>query len=200
MPTIALPKLRDDRPPVEYRVRLDPGLNEDLLLYRRLYVQTYGQEIEPKDLLEPIVRRFLATDRSFRKFKKQHPVAPASAGVGSAARSDQYPKGITAKEPGQRDSFKRHSMNHNSIKPIVEVRRRTVKAAIWKNAVDNGNSSRPLFAATFQRLYRDSAGKWQSADSFGRDDLLILALVAQLSFERIHEFQESERQTESANP
>jgi hypothetical protein len=75
MATIALPKLRDDRPTVEYRVRLDPGLKDELLLYRRLYVQTYGQEIEPKDLLEPIVRRFLATDRSFRKFKKQHPAA-----------------------------------------------------------------------------------------------------------------------------
>ncbi len=58
MDKIALPKLRDDRPPVEYRVRLDPALNDELLFYRRHYMQTYGQEIEPKDLLEPIVRRF----------------------------------------------------------------------------------------------------------------------------------------------
>ena len=72
MPRIAIPKVRDDRPPVEYRVKLDPSLNDELLLYRGLYVQTYGQEIEPRDLLEPIVRRFLAADRSFRKFKKQH--------------------------------------------------------------------------------------------------------------------------------
>ena len=72
MSHIAIPKVRDDRPLVEYRVRLDPSLNDELLLYRQLYVRTYGQEIEPKDLLEPIVRRFLAADRSFRVFKRQH--------------------------------------------------------------------------------------------------------------------------------
>ena len=78
MPHIAIPKVRDDRPPVEYRVKLDPNLNDELLLYRQLYVRTYGQEIEAKDLLEPIVRRFLASDRSFRKFKRQHTGKPVS--------------------------------------------------------------------------------------------------------------------------
>lgn len=72
MSRIAIPKVRDDRPPVEYRVKLDPRLNDELLLYRRLYVQAYGQEIDAKDLLEPIVRRFLASDRLFRKFKKEN--------------------------------------------------------------------------------------------------------------------------------
>ena len=78
MAHIAIPKVREDRPPVEYRVRLDPSLNDELLLYRQLYVRTYGQEIDPKDLLEPIVRRFLAADRSFRKFKKQYAGKPSS--------------------------------------------------------------------------------------------------------------------------
>jgi len=78
MPHIAIPKVRDDRPPVEYRVKLDPSLNDELMLYRHLYVRTYGQEIDAKDLLEPIVRRFLAADRSFRKFKKQHAGKPSS--------------------------------------------------------------------------------------------------------------------------
>lgn len=71
MSHIAIPKVRDDRPAVEYRVKLDPSLNDELQLYRQLYVRTYGQEIEAKDLLEPIVRRFLAADRTFRKFKRQ---------------------------------------------------------------------------------------------------------------------------------
>ncbi len=73
MNQIAIPKVRDDRTPVEYRVRLDPNLNDQLLLYRQLYMQTYGQEIEAKDLLEPILRRFLATDRAFRQFRKTQP-------------------------------------------------------------------------------------------------------------------------------
>jgi hypothetical protein len=79
MATIALPKLRDDRPAVEYRVRLHPALNDELLLYRQLYVRAYGQDIEVKDLLEPILRRFLATDRAFRQFRKTQVNKPASA-------------------------------------------------------------------------------------------------------------------------
>ena len=70
MPRIAIPKVRDDRPAVEYRVRLDPKLNDEPLLYGRLYQAAYGQPIKPKDLLEPILRRFLATDRQFRRFRK----------------------------------------------------------------------------------------------------------------------------------
>lgn len=73
MNRIAIPKVRDDRPVVEYRVRLDPNVNDELLLYRQLYLQTYGQQIEAKDLLEPIVRRFLTTDRAFQKSKKHKP-------------------------------------------------------------------------------------------------------------------------------
>ena len=73
MSKLAIPKVRDDRQPVEYRVRLDPKVNDDLLLYQQLYQQTYGQAIEVKDLLEPIVSRFLANDRCFRQFKKQRP-------------------------------------------------------------------------------------------------------------------------------
>lgn len=71
MPRLSIPKVRDDRPPIEYRLRLDPALHDELELYRKLYAQTYGQEIEAKDLLEPILRKFLASDRSFRAFRKQ---------------------------------------------------------------------------------------------------------------------------------
>ncbi len=88
-------------------------------------------------------------------------------------------------------------MNNNSIKPVAEIRRGAVKAAIWKNTADHGNNSRPLFAATFQRLYRGAQNKWQSTDSFGRDDLLVLAQVAQQAFERIHELQQSEQKSDS---
>jgi hypothetical protein len=70
MPRIALGKIRDDRAPIEYRLKLEAALNDELLLYQQLYSQAYGQAIEPKDLLEPIIRRFLANDRAFRKFKK----------------------------------------------------------------------------------------------------------------------------------
>lgn len=68
---IAIPKVRDDRNPVEYRIKLTPKTHDELLLYQQLYRQTYGQDIDARDLLEPIIRRFLENDRGFRRFKKQ---------------------------------------------------------------------------------------------------------------------------------
>ena len=76
-------------------------------------------------------------------------------------------------------------------KPIDEIRLGAVKAAIWKNETDAGTR----FNATFQRLYRDDEN-WKSTDSFGRDDLLLLAKVANQAHSRIHELQQAER-TES---
>ena len=87
-------------------------------------------------------------------------------------------------------------MNSEPNKPVEEVRLGSVKAAIWKNVVDQGNSSRPVYNVSFQRLYRSPEGKWHSAESFGRDDLLVLAQVAQRAFARIHELQQSERTSE----
>lgn len=71
MARLAIPRVRDDRDPVDYRLRIEPQLNDELMLYRQLYIRTYGQEVETKDLLDPIIRRFLATDREFRRFKRQ---------------------------------------------------------------------------------------------------------------------------------
>jgi hypothetical protein len=85
MARISIPKVRDDRDTTEYRLRLDPQLNDDLLAYRQFYIRTYGQEIEPKDLLEPIIRRFFANDRGFRQFKRKgsRTSSAASASPGS---------------------------------------------------------------------------------------------------------------------
>jgi hypothetical protein len=58
-------------------------------------------------------------------------------------------------------------------KPVQEVRIGSVKCAIWKN--DTGNGVR--YNTTFSRLYKDG-DEWKSSDSFGRDDLLVLAKVA----------------------
>lgn len=71
-------------------------------------------------------------------------------------------------------------------KPIQEVRIGSIKAAIWQNETDNGTR----FNVTFQRIYLNPEGKWQSTDSFGRDDLLVLARVAGQTFDYIHEMQQ----------
>lgn len=58
-------------------------------------------------------------------------------------------------------------------KPVTEVRYGAVKAAVWRNETEAG----PRYSVSFSRLYRDGE-QWKNADSFGRDDLLLLAKVA----------------------
>lgn len=61
-------------------------------------------------------------------------------------------------------------------KPVHEIRLGAVKAALWKNDTDSG----VRFNVTFGRLYKDG-DEWKNSDSFGRDDLLLLAKVADLT-------------------
>jgi hypothetical protein len=72
-------------------------------------------------------------------------------------------------------------------KPVQEVRLGSIKAAVWKNDTSNG----VRYNVTFSRLYKDG-NDWKSTDSFGRDDLLALAKVADQAHSWIfHETQES---------
>lgn len=66
-------------------------------------------------------------------------------------------------------------------KPIHEVRLGLVKAAVWRNPTESGIR----YHATFSRLYRDGE-QWKFTESFGRDDLLLLAKVADLTHSWIH--------------
>jgi hypothetical protein len=61
----------------------------------------------------------------------------------------------------------------NKTKPIHEVRLGFIKAAVWRNETEAG----VRYNATFSRLYKDGE-QWASTESFGRDDLLSLAKVA----------------------
>ena len=67
-------------------------------------------------------------------------------------------------------------------KPFDEVRIGSIKATIWENNTEKG----ARFNITFCRIYRDDE-KWHQTDSFGRDDLLVLAKVADLAHSKIIE-------------
>jgi hypothetical protein len=59
-------------------------------------------------------------------------------------------------------------------RPVHEVRLGTVKASIWENTY--GETTR--HNVTFVRAYKDKEGdQWKTTESFGRDDLLLLAKV-----------------------
>ena len=73
----------------------------------------------------------------------------------------------------------------SNTKPVDEVRFGAVKAAIWHNETDNGSR----FNVTFSRSYRDSEGNWKSTSSFRRDDLLVVAKLADRAHSRIFQIQ-----------
>jgi len=60
--------------------------------------------------------------------------------------------------------------------PIHEVRIGTIKAAIWRNETEAGTRHN----VTFSRIYRED-DRWHSSESFGINDLLVLAKVANIA-------------------
>jgi hypothetical protein len=63
-------------------------------------------------------------------------------------------------------------MSTTKTPPVHEVRAGRIRAAIWANPSDKG----VRHSVTFSRLYKD-ADEWKDSQSFGRDDLLLLAKV-----------------------
>jgi hypothetical protein len=60
-------------------------------------------------------------------------------------------------------------------RPVHEIRLGRIRAAIWVNATENGVRHN----VTLSRLYRDEQqGQWKDSTSFGRDDLPLVAKVA----------------------
>ena len=80
-------------------------------------------------------------------------------------------------------------------KPIHEVRMGMIKAAVWKNDTQNG----VLYKATFSRIYRDG-NEWKTTESFGRDDLLVLAKVADQAHSWIHMQSQEDRDDNGRRP
>jgi hypothetical protein len=70
-------------------------------------------------------------------------------------------------------AFDESSMKTQKPKPIHEVRLGAIKAAVWKNDSESG----VRYNVTLSRIYKDGE-EWKSTDSFGRDDLLLVAKVA----------------------
>ena len=58
-------------------------------------------------------------------------------------------------------------------KPVHELRIGRIRAAIWENETQNGTRHN----VTFSSLYKDG-DQWKDSQSFGRDDLPLLAKVA----------------------
>ena len=67
--------------------------------------------------------------------------------------------------------------------PVAKVRVGLISASIWENPTEKGN----FYNVTFERRYSDTEGNWKSTHSYGLDDLLVLAKVADLAHTKIVE-------------
>ena len=69
-------------------------------------------------------------------------------------------------------------------KPAHEIRIGRIKATIWANQTTD---DRTFHSVVLCRIYKDKDDdQWKSTDSFGRDDLLVLAKVADQAHSWIH--------------
>ena len=67
--------------------------------------------------------------------------------------------------------------------PVKTFRLGRIKAAVWENVSDE----RMFYNVTFARTYRDEQQAYYDTDSFGRDDLPLVAKVADQAHSYIFE-------------
>ena len=85
---------------------------------------------------------------------------------------------------------KRHTPNNSMINqtannkcdnpPVHKIRHGAVTTSIWRQETDKG----PMFNVTFQRTYKDR-DTWKNSQSFGRNNLLVVSLIAARAYEWI---------------
>jgi hypothetical protein len=88
---------------------------------------------------------------------------------------------------------KGRNMSDNTKKPAAKVTIHPVSAAIWRNQNQKGI----FYSTTFERAYKDDAGKWQTASNFNANDLLVLAKVADLAHSEIVKLRVNDRQADT---
>jgi len=64
--------------------------------------------------------------------------------------------------------------------PVHKIRYGALSASIWRQDNERG----AMFNVSFQRAYKEGE-TWKSSTSFGRNDLLVLGLMATQAFEWI---------------
>jgi hypothetical protein len=70
-----------------------------------------------------------------------------------------------------------HRAGSSGHAPCKVLRLGRVKASIWENAAED----RPFYNVKFTRTYVDEQKQFKDSDSFGRDELLLLAKLADLA-------------------
>lgn len=65
-----------------------------------------------------------------------------------------------------------------------------IVAAIWRNETAEGKA---WYSVNIERRYKDKDGAWQSTGSFGADDLLTVAKLANMTHTEVFRFLAADR-------
>jgi len=71
-------------------------------------------------------------------------------------------------------------MENANTKPVHTVKIGAIKAAVWENQTEHGTRH----SVTLSRLYKEGE-EWKQSTSFHRDDLLVVAKVADIAHDWI---------------
>ncbi len=82
--------------------------------------------------------------------------------------------------------------------PIDTIRFGGVSASIFKN--ERKSDGEPFYSATISRAYQDKAGTWKHTNNFSRDDLLMVAQVADIASREIQQHREQDRANTRPGP
>jgi hypothetical protein len=70
MAKLKLSRVPDDKP-VRLTVKLPRAVHLDLIAYGELLGDGTGQVVEPRNLIPPMLARFMSTDRAFLKARRE---------------------------------------------------------------------------------------------------------------------------------
>jgi hypothetical protein len=94
------------------------------------------------------------------------------------AKRDARPSAAVDDGPAHRQPIEESPPEEEPRRPIQEFRLGRIKAAVWQNETQLGTR----YSVTITRLYKpDGEASWRTSTAFNRDDLPLVAKVADLA-------------------
>ena len=87
----------------------------------------------------------------------------------------------------------KQTANNSAKRPVHEIRLGRIKAAIWENETREGIRHN----VSLTRIYKDGES-WKDSTSFGRDDLPLVAKVADIAHSWVYENAKTTTSVESS--
>lgn len=81
MPKLKIGAIPDEKP-VKISLDLPASVHRDLVAYAETLSRESSQSVEPAKLIAPMLARFMATDRGFRKLRRSSQPSAVEGGEG----------------------------------------------------------------------------------------------------------------------